>query len=74
MLLADELINGTRPHPRRKRPGPAAIIVTDVGEDIDGSLPRRSTTDYTDGHGLEPTIYCLIRDDPCDRWLIVLQR
>ena len=38
MFLADELVDGSRTHARGERPGASAIIVTDVGEDVDGSL------------------------------------
>jgi len=35
MFLADELVDCPRAHARRERPGPAAVLVTDVGKDID---------------------------------------
>ena len=36
MILADEFVDGTRPHAGGKRLGLAAIRVANVGKDIDG--------------------------------------
>src|SRR5262245_57440886 len=40
MLLADELLDGPRAHASRQRPGPAAVLVTDIGEEVDCRSPN----------------------------------
>src|SRR5438874_4513022 len=58
MLLSDELVERTWPHPRRQWFGPAAIRSTDIVEQVNGAISLR-------GYGIDYSSSDSITVDKC---------